>query len=465
MSYPEKMCHNLELKNNKFNSKIMNKRKELITMTQLELLRYDVIKNLIANKINGTEASKQLNLSIRHIKRLKISVKEKVIKGVIHGSRGRCGNNKIDPEIIKKAKEYLSEKYVDFGPTFATEKLAENHHLQLSKEKIREIMIREGLWKSKPRRKPKGRHVWRARKEYYGEMEQFDGSYYKWLEDRNEELCLLLSVDDATGKITYGKFDLNESTLAVFGFWDEYIKKNGLPISVYLDRFSTYKVNHKNATDNKNMITQFQRATNQLGIKLISAHSPEAKGRVERMFATLQDRLVKELRLASISTIKEANLFLKEYIPKFNSQFAVIPQKNKNLHRQLPQETKKKLPQIFSIQDKRKVNNDYTIMFKGQYFQLDEEQPTTVYKKDTVTIEEHLDHSIKVNLQGKYLNYIVLPERPKKIINVKLVALTSRKQANWKPPQNHPWRKQFINNYKNKLNIFNPISKTNNIFK
>lgn len=422
----------------------MSQEKELITMTQKELLRYDVIKNLIGNKINGTEASKQLSLSVRHVKRLKAKVKEKGIEGVIHGSRNQEGNNKIDAEIVKFAKEQLNDKYSDFGPTFASEKLDENHHIKLSKETIRQIMITEKLWKPRTRRKPKQRHVWRARKEYYGEMEQFDGSYHRWLENRNEELCLLLSIDDARGEITHAKFDLNESTLAVFNFWREYIKKNGLPISAYLDKFSTYKVNHKNAVDNKDMITQFQRAANQLGIKLITAHSPEAKGRVERVFATLQDRLVKELRLASISTREKANEFLKEYIPKFNQQFAVAPARKKNLHRQLNKETEKKLPQILSVQDKRKVNNDYTIMFKGQYFQLNEEQPTTVYKKDAVIIEKHIDNTIKINLRGKYLNYKILPKRPKKIINVKLPALTLRKQSNWKPPKNHPWRKPLL---------------------
>ncbi|MBU0580179.1 MAG: hypothetical protein KKA19_03290 [Candidatus Margulisbacteria bacterium] len=210
------------------------------------------------------------------------------------------------------------------------------------------------------------------------------------------------------------------------------------------------------------MITQFERAMRQLGIKPITAHSPEAKGRVERMFETLQDRLVKEMRLVGISNIKEANNFLKEYIPKFNAKFAVVPQKNRNLHRKLNRETKKQLTQILSVQNERKVNNDYTVMFKGQYFQLDEEQPTTVYKKDAVIIEEHLNNSIKINLKGHYLNYSVLPERPKKIIDVKLLALTKRKQSNWKPPKNHPWRKQFILNHKRKTIIPNLIPKTNN---
>ncbi|MBU0580178.1 MAG: hypothetical protein KKA19_03285 [Candidatus Margulisbacteria bacterium] len=181
-------------------------------MTQKELLRYDVIKNLIESKINGTEASIQLNLSVRQVKRLKAGVKEKGVKGIIHCNRGRDGNNNIDPRIFEEAKKYLHKKYFDFGPTFASEKLEENHHIELSKETVRKIMTVEGLWKPKSRKKPKDRHVWRARKEYFGEIEQFDGSYHKWFEDRAEEACLLLSVDDAKGEITHAKFDLNEST-------------------------------------------------------------------------------------------------------------------------------------------------------------------------------------------------------------------------------------------------------------
>ncbi len=346
-------------------------------------------------------------------------------------------------KIIEKVKKLIKGKYSDFGPTFAQEKLEEIHDIKIGTEILRQIMILENLWKPKPRKKSKRKHFWRARKEYFGQMEQFDGCYHKWFEKRNDECCLLLSVDDAMGKITYAKFDINESIKAVFKFWLGYFGRNGLPVSIYLDKFSAYKVNHKNAVDNKDLITQFQRTMNQVGIKSITAHSPEAKGRVERMFDTLQDRLVKELRLAGISTIEEANKFLETYIPKFNAKFSVTPQKKKDLHRDINKQLREKLPQIFSVQSERVVHNDYTIMFKNQYFQLDETQPTTVYKKDAAIIEEHLDDNVKINLKGHYLNYIVLPERPKKQIDIKLSALTRRKQSDWKPPADHPWRRQL----------------------
>ncbi len=416
----------------------------LIPMTEKELSRADVLNNLINEELNGTEAAKQLNLSIRQTKRLKAAVLEKGTEALAHGNRGKPSNRQVGKKNIDKIIKLIKTKYSDFGPTFACEKLYEDHDVKIGREKIRQLMIAEKLWKPKHRKQSKNKHIWRARKDNYGEMQQFDGSYHYWLEDRNEELCLLLSVDDATGKITYAKFDYNESTVAVFKFWQEYLEKNGLPIAIYLDKFSTYKVNHKNATDNAELITQFQRAMNQLGVNPITAHSPEAKGRVERMFGTLQDRLVKELRLAGISTIEDANKFLEEFIPKFNAKFSVIPSRKTNLHKKISKTLKAKLPQILSIQKQRKVHNDYTIMFETKYFQLDIKQPTTVYKKDTVTIETHLDGEIKINLKGYYLKYQVLPERPQKQINVKLPALTVNKQTNWIPPKGHPWRKQFL---------------------
>ena len=426
---------------------------KLIRMTEKELLRYDIIKDLISNKINGTDASKQIGVSVRHIKRLKAKVIASGAEGLAHSSRGKESNRKLDSRVVKKAKGYLIERYYDFGPTFAAEKLIENHNITISVEKLRLLMIGWNLWKTKPRKQPKKKYAWRARKDNYGEMQQFDGSYHNWFGD--QETCLLLSIDDATGKITHAKFDYNEGVIPVFEFWREYFDKNGIPLTVYLDKFSTYKVNHKNAVDNKDMVTQFQRASRQTGFKLIFANSPQAKGRVERMNGVLQDRLVKELKLANITTIEGANKFIEEYIPRFNDKFAVIPNRKVDLHKRVNKGLLERLPQIFSIQKQRRIMNDYTIRFENQYFQLDTAQPTTVYKKDIVIVEKHLNEEIKINLKGHYLNYSILPERPKKEIDVKLPALTIRKQSSWKPSINHPWKKQFFHN---KLKIERPVS-------
>jgi len=418
----------------------------LIQLTMKEINRYNVIQRLIQKRISEKDARKLMRLkSVRQVRRIKKRVMERGVMGVTHDGRGKTGNRRLNEDFTNKIMVIVKDKYSDFRPTFATEKLLEDHHIKIGRETLRQLMIKEGLWKARHRKQSKDRHVWRARKDNYGEMQQFDGSYHRWLEDRySEELCLLLSIDDATGEVTKAKFDKNEGVRAVFIFWWEYFIENGLPLSVYLDKFSTYKVNHPSAVDNKDLITQFQRATNRAGVRLISANSPEAKGRVERVFQTLQDRLVKELRLAGISTPEEANEFLKTYIPKFNKQFAVSPKEKTDLHRPVSNEMKNKLPQIFSIQSERSVNNDYTIMFKNQFFQLEEKQPTTVFKKDTVIIEEHLNEEIKVRLKEKYLNYIVLPERPKKIKNLPVAALTNRK-PDYHPPASHPWKRMLIN--------------------
>lgn len=417
---------------------------ELITMTQKELSRYEVIKKLIRREINGTQAAKQISLSVRQVKNLKTKVKKYGAQGIIHGHRGKTGNRRINPNIIKKAEHYLKTYYSDFKPTFAMEKLEENHQIKLSDEKVRQIMTEIELWKPKPRKKNKEYRAWRPRKEYYGEMEQFDGSYYDWLEKRAERCCLLASIDDATGKPTGLRFVQHEGVIPVFAFWKNYIEKHGKPLKIYLDRLSTYKNTHKSVFDDPQVLTQFQRAMKDLDIEDISAYSCQAKGRVERLFGTLQDRLVKELRLAKISTIEEGNQFLEEvFIPKYNAKFSVLPQKKGNLHRTLTEIEKKNLDKIFSIQNARIVNNDFTIRFKGKWFQLSETQPTLVLKKAQVLIEERISGQIFISLRGKYLNYTVLPERPKRIIDVKLPALTKTKTS-WKPPADHPWRKQFI---------------------
>jgi len=415
-----------------------------IIMTSKEAKRYDIIKDLISQKINGTQAAKQLNLSIRQTKRLKRRVKKEGIKGVIHKNRGKESNHKLERKTVKKIKKLIQENYSDFTPAFIQEKLDEKHKIKVSYGAVRNIMIEEELYFPRKRKNSHNNyHAQREQKDYYGEMEQFDGSYHDWLEGRGniDDLCLLASIDDAKKEITHAELDYNESVKSVFHFWKEYIEKNGKPLAVYLDKYSTYKINHKNAADNKDLLTQFQRAMGELDIKTISAHSPQAKGRVERLFKTLQDRLVKELRLRKIDNIEEANKFLQEeFIPKFNKKFGVKAKKKGDLHRKLNKQEKGSLNHIFSIKNQRVVRNDFVVQYRNRYFQLNETQPTTVYKKDKVIIEKHLDNSIHINKKDKYLNFTELKEKPEKEISVKLPALTLTK-TQYIPPANHPWRK------------------------
>lgn len=419
-------------------------------MSAREIDRVAVMTSLKNKVINGTEASVQLHLTTRQVRRLKQRFNTLGAKGLIHRGRGRMSNRKLTTSTVDAILKLLRGKYTGFGPTFAAEKLLERNKIVVSDETLRTLMMDNNLWKGKSRKQNKEHRAWRPRKDNYGSMQQYDGCYHRWFEDRAEECCLLLAVDDATGKITKAWFDRHEGVLPTFHFWKDYLWEKGKPASIYLDKFSTYKINHKAAQDNKDMITQFQRACLDLGITLITAHSPEGKGRVERMFETLQDRLVKEMRLEHISDIESANAFLKEkFIPAFNEKFAVVPVQQADLHRALTEIDTARMASIFSVHSTRVVMNDFTVQFKNQYFQLDQQQPLTVCRKDTVCIEEHLDGTIKLKLREKELRYVILPKRPEKEYTLKIPALVSSRST-YHPPANHPWRRPFPTN---KLNL------------
>ncbi len=408
-------------------------------LTERERERYDIVRACIDGDITNKEASVRLGLKVRQVQILKRAVEKNGARGVVHKLKGKASNNATVDIIGDEVTTFFKDtKHADFGPTFAQEKLADLG-IVLGTETLRLMMIKKKIWKPRRRRGPQIVREWRERKECFGELVQFDGSYHDWFENGNEE-CLLAVIDDATGQIVKAVFDENEGVHAVFRFWLTYVEAYGRPRAIYLDKFSTYKVNHKNAVDNKDFITQFERAMMELDIEVICANSPEAKGRVERLFGTLQDRMVKEMRLVNIKNRDRANQFLSEkYLPDHNNRFS-IPAKNPNdMHRPLSSGMRARLSSIFSIQSKRKANNDFTIQFKTQWFQLEPIQKTTVYKRDTVIIEERLNGTIHVRLRSVYLEYRTLPKRPKPTY-VPVVALTPQKTTR-KPSRSHPWRK------------------------
>lgn len=416
-------------------------------LTSSEEYRYDVISQVINHEIKPGTAAKLLGVSTRQIRRLRVAVEENGFVAVIHRLKGRESNHTISRDVRKKALDLIQKNYSDFKPKLATEKLEEKHGIHITSQTIRVWMNEEGLWKVR-RQKQSTYRSWRPRKNYYGELIQFDGSYHHWFEDRykdefgNGEACMLAAIDDATGQITKATFSANEGVVAVFIFWKEYILKHGKPLAIYLDRFSTYKINHKQATDNQELMTQFQRATKELGIELLTAYSPEAKGRVERLFGTLQDRLAKEMRLEEIDTPEVGNKFLENvYIDDFNKRFSISAAKEENLHRPLTATDRANLDHIFSIQSKRVIQNDFTIQFKNNWYQLAEVQPTTIRPRETVLVEEWLDQTIHFNLRGQYLAYMVLPKRPEK--RKKQPAILTTHHLNWKPADDHPWKKGF----------------------
>lgn len=422
-----------------------------ITMSQKEVKKYDIIKKVIDKLLSGSEAAKLLNLSTRHIRRLKKRVIEKGIKGLIHGSRGKQGNRSIPEKEKKEIIELLHEHYHDFGPLLASEKLDEVHKIKRDKSTIRAIMIAEKLWKPKQKKKETHRE-WRQRRANKGELIQYDGSYEFWFEDRGGKCCLLAGIDDADSKV-WARFDDHEGVAPAFNYWRGYIERFGKPDAIYVDKFSTYSMNHKLAKENPDTLTQFERAAKELNIAIIHAHSPQAKGRVEKLFKTLQDRLIKELRLNNISTIKEANEFLEKiFLPKFNAKFMVVARGKANLHKKLNEQEKNKLDSVFSRQYERVVRNDFTIGHKKNCYQLEKNQPVTICKQDIITVEERMDNTIHLRLRGKYLNYKLLPEKPKRINGDKnnTVWVIPKSTAHI-PSADHPWRKTAKMEYLKKL--------------
>lgn len=422
--------------------------KLLLAMSIRDIDRYDILQQFIRKEIKRTHAAILLTLSVRQVSRLKISVVERGPSALIHGLRGKHSCNAIADKERRKIVRLITSKYHDFTPTFATEKLRENHGIDRDTKTVKRIMVAEGLLKPKKKRNIDEHRAWRQRRAAFGEMLQFDGSYHDWFEGRGgiTESCLLATIDDATSKLVKAEFAPHEGIFPVFDFWVEYITNHGKPRQIYLDKFSTYKMNSAIAKDNPELKTQFGRAMEAIAIEPIFANSPQAKGRVERLFDTLQDRLVKELRLKNIATVKEANRFLKEiFIPSFNEKFSVIPSSNVNLHRELMEKERTTLPSIFSRHSKRTVQNDFTFSFKNKWHQLTEDQRVTICKKDIVTIEEWLDGSFHVRLRGKELNYKILPERPKRSHAPAVIVKTD--SATWKPAADHPWRKKIKRNF------------------
>ena len=421
---------------------------KLIKLSQKELKYHRVIAKALAGQLTNQQAAEELSLTPRQIKRLKIKVREQGAAGLVHKNREKKPNNTFLPEFVEHVVEIIKENYYDFGPTLAAEKLLENHGIKLGKESVRKIISQAGLWQPKIRKFHAHYRAWRERKECYGEMEQFDGSYHDWFEGRLldangqpvTEACLLAAIDDATGRLTKLKFDQSEGVVPVSQYWLEYVKTLGKPSKIYLDRFSTYKINTKHLFDDPKVLTQFERTMKELDVDVIHARSPQGKGRIERLFKTLQDRLVKDLRLAGINTVAEANEFLEKiFVPKFNGKFSVEPKRPENLHTPLTETELTRINNIFSVQSYRKVNNDFTIRFKSRWLQLKEQQPTLVLRKDQVSVEEHLDGCIHLNLRGKYLEFTELPQRPERV-KMHVTGLTKERQV-WKPPMNHPWKK------------------------
>ncbi|WP_051904429.1 ISNCY family transposase [Hippea jasoniae] len=373
-------------------------------MSRKELERATYMGMVLKGSITLKEASEILRISYRHSKRILKRFRQEEERGLIHRSRGRRSPKRIDDYLRDKIASLYKENYSDFSISLFKEKLFLIHNITLSRETIRTILKEYGVYKSrKARRNSKSVHVFRERKRHAGELIQVDGSTHRWLEDRcKDKFTLMGYIDDATGEI-FAKFYDYEGVYSFLDSFLEFVKINGLPKSIYTDRHSTYKTTRKPTIQeelkNKRPATQVERILKRVGVELIHAYSPQAKGRIERLFKTLQDRLIKEMRLKGIKTKEEANCFLKEYIPLFNKQFAKQPKSNISLFKKLDKDFDYEWE--FALESQRNINNDYTIRYKGRLFQI--KDVFSVRRKQKVLIKESIYGPIRVFYKDREL--------------------------------------------------------------
>lgn len=388
----------------------------LLLMSLKQLSKLDVIRRVERQELTQVAAAKLLQVTDRTVREY---LKRLSLEGpcfLQHGLKGRPSNNHLPYKEVERIERLLRVKYPDFGPTFACEKLVEIHGITRDPKTIRTIQIRLGLWKPRVTVTKAEHRFFRERRGTFGEMQQFDGSYHDWFEGRGgiQEACLLLAIDDATGRVTYAQFAPHEGVLPVMAFWLAYTCTQGIPRAIYLDRFSTYSMNMKLAAENPDTLTQFERAAKETGIEIIHAMSPQAKGRVERVFETWQDRLVKELRLRNISTTEEANAFLlKTYISSFNKKFSHEPKQPGDLHRKpTKHEQTDILPYIFCRRETRTIQNDFTIPYKTKWFQILPTPRLAMRPKENIQVHELPSGDIHLFIRGKQANFHPLPNRP-----------------------------------------------------
>lgn len=411
---------------------------DIIIMKRKDAERLRVIQKVIDKHLRQVEAGEILELCERQVRRVVVAVRKRGPAGVIHGSRGKPSRRKVAEQVKAKILFLLKERYEDFGPTLAAETMAERREARVSRETLRKWMVEAGVWQVRLRRKKI--HSWRERRAHLGEMLQMDGSHHDWLEGRGPKMVLMAYIDDATGRV-YGRFYKYEGVFPAMDSFRRYIGHYGLPQSLYIDKHSTYKTSRQPDTEEllrgEQAKTQFERALGELGVYVIHAHSPQAKGRIERSFRTLQDRLGKAMRLAGIKTLEEANEFLKSYWPRYNRRFAKEPRERRNLHRPVPKRLT--LEDVFCLKATRTINNGYLIKWRNRPYAV--ESPSLVMKGRKAEVLEHFDERLEFRWQGRTLKVREAAE-PTKLNGAKIRTIeVIRPKAKYIPPPDHPWRR------------------------
>lgn len=392
-------------------------------MTQRDRDRLVVLKKVQKKLIRQRQAAEALRVSTRQVQRLLVKLREQGDQAVLHGLRGRPSNRKLSPAMREKAVRILSEEvYRGFGPTLASEYLAKKHKLRIGREALRGLMIEAGLWRGR-RRQAEEVHVWRQRRSSRGELVQWDTSEHDWLEGRGERMYLIAMIDDATSELT-ARFVRHDSTEENMRLLWTYLERHGRPVAFYTDKASLFQSTPKSQTkhlpraERELPPTQIGRALRELGIAWIAAHSPQAKGRIERSFGTSQDRLVKGARVAGVTTMEQANRYLaEEFLPWWNQHLRVAPGNPTDAHRPLGPEHD--LAAALSRVETRQVASDYTIRFDGKLYQIARPAIRPGLRGANVRLEVRLDGSIAVRFQEHYLACTECEARPKVHVPVK----------------------------------------------
>lgn len=371
-----------------------------LRMSRKEHDRLKVIEQLNQGLMGQRQAAAWLDLSVRQVRRLLRRYQERGDVGLVHQGRGKPSNRCLDEALVARAKELLRTRYRGFGPTLAAEHLAGDDGLAVSRESVRGWMIQLGLWGGQRKKRPH-RHR-RPRRSCFGELVQIDTSSHDWLEGRGEPCVLITMIDDATGRKLARFFD-TDSTVTNMTLIKLWTQRHGRPVAIYSDWAGHFKQVPKRGHKAAPAFTQIQRALGELDIVLIAAHSPQAKGRVERSHGTDQDRLVKEMRLAGISTRAAANRFLEEvYLPRVETKFAVAPASAVDAHRE---GAGCDLEAIFSVQEERRVANDYTVSVDGVAWQIERGEITGGLRRSKVIVERRLDGTMRLRWGDRYLKY------------------------------------------------------------
>lgn len=415
---------------------------ERLEMSTRERRRLEVLSRVKRGDVSLRKAAELLHLSYRQVKRVYRRYRREGDRGLVHRLRGRASNRKVDEALHRSILERYREKYGDFGPTLATEYLAKEG-MQVSVETLRLWLLSAGLWEVKRRRS--AHRSWRPRKEHRGEMVQMDGSHHDWFEGRRPWAVLMVMIDDATNR-TYARFFEAETTAAAFEIFKRYVECYGLPRSLYVDKDSIYRPGRDKTVEEElageSAKTQFGRAMAELAVELICAHSPQAKGRVERRNGVFQDRLVKALRLEGISDLESANAYLeKSFLAELNERFTVAAKQRSDLHRRMPRGVD--LERVLVFQEERLVQNDWTVRWRNRWFQLTCANGRLSVVGKRVQVCEQLDGTIRMVYRGQELEWRELPERPARAPGPTTSSACAKQRGNgtWKPPAGHPWRR------------------------